>query len=129
MSKLMCPCGHIIVDQTDALPYKAQFFADEDYEASYGRFVEFCADLFQAWQEGNLEQFLTMQFGAEYPKNLDLSDIISDSLSGMRVVFGHLMYECEQCGRLLLFPIAAKNQFASYVPESETRGVLRSHRQ
>ncbi len=32
MSKLRCLCGHVIVDQTDYLPYKAYFIADEDEE-------------------------------------------------------------------------------------------------
>jgi hypothetical protein len=126
LSKIVCPCGHIIVDQSDNLPNKAQFFADEDYDASYEQFILFCVDLIQARQDGKQEQFVALQFGPEYPKNLDLSDIISDKLAGMRAVFGHLMYECEQCGRLLIFSVVGKNKFISYFPEGEIRGILRS---
>ncbi|WP_428390660.1 hypothetical protein [Lichenicoccus sp.] len=27
----LCPCGHVIRDQTDCLPYKARYVADQDY--------------------------------------------------------------------------------------------------
>lgn len=30
MSKLGCVCGHVIVDQTDQIPYKASFITDVD---------------------------------------------------------------------------------------------------
>ncbi len=37
MSKLKCICGHNIVDQTDFLSYKAEYFSDEDNELYYGK--------------------------------------------------------------------------------------------
>ncbi|WP_241775545.1 hypothetical protein [Acinetobacter venetianus] len=30
MSKLGCVCGHVIVDQTNYIPYKASFITDVD---------------------------------------------------------------------------------------------------
>ena len=32
MSKFLCICGHIIVDQTDYMPYKGTILKDEDKE-------------------------------------------------------------------------------------------------
>jgi hypothetical protein len=125
MSKIKCFCGHIIVDQTDNLPYKAHYFADADYQASYEKFIAYCAELIQAREEGRQEEFITNQFGEDYPQQeLDVSDYINDGLAGMLAVFGHFMYECEQCGRLWIQPDTFENKYVTYLPEGETRGVL-----
>jgi hypothetical protein len=126
MSKIVCPCGHIIVDQADNLPYKAAYYADEDYEASFGKYVEMCSGYIKARDEERQEAFIIEHFGKDYPRDLESAVVISDLLAGMRVLFGHTMYECEQCGRLLIFPVVGKNRFVSYTPEGEVRGVLRS---
>ncbi len=126
MSKIVCPCGYIIVDQADNLPYKAAYYADEDDESSFGRFVRMCSEYVKARDEGRQTQFIVEHFGKDYPMDLESADVISDLLAGMRVLFGHGMYECERCGRLLLFPVVRKNRYVSYVPEGEVRGVLRS---
>src|SRR5712692_743036 len=125
MSKMECFCGHLIVDQTDNLPYKAQYFPDQDYRAAFEQFVDFCAELIQAREEGRQEAFIKNRFGEEYPQEeLDVSDFINDSFVGMLAVFGHSMYECEQCGRLWIQPEAFENKYVTYLPEGETRGVL-----
>ncbi len=128
MSKLKCLCGHIIVDQSFDLPYKAQFFSDEDYAASYEKFIAFCTNFIQAREEGRQEEFIADHFGEGYPTNWDISEIIDLMLGGMRAVFGHTMYECEQCGRLWIQPDPEKDHYVCYLPETETRGVLRSRR-
>lgn len=133
MSKFICLCGHRIVDQTDHLPYKAQFFADEDTDASWEQFILFCAELFWASMGGRQKEFLVERFGEEYSQDLTLEDIISDSLGGMRAVFGQVLYECEQCGRLWVEPASLKRKeiyrLVSYFPESEERGVLSSRKE
>ncbi len=128
MSKRICVCGHIIVDQREDLPYKAEYIADEDYEASYGDFITFVTELVEAREHGEQERFIIKRFGEQYPRDLDLSDVISDALTAVRVGFGHTMYECEQCGRLWIQPNPEKDRYVSYLPETETRGVLRSRR-
>ena len=122
----MCLRGHVIVDQTNHLPSKGAFLVDEDDEAAWGKFSAFCAELVQARENGRQKEYITQRFGEEYPLDLQLEDIISDSLGSLRAVFGHRMYECEQCGRLWLQPIASKNHSISYLPETVERGILRS---
>lgn len=122
MSKMRCLCGHTIVDQTVPLLYKAEFIADADFEGYSDRFFTFVADLVKAREQ---DVFLSNNFGENYPRDLDVSSIVSDDLVGLRVVYGHTMYECENCGRLWIQPDPEKNRFVSYVPEEETRGVLR----
>ncbi len=128
MSKLRCLCGYIISDQTEDLPYKAEYFADEDYEGSYGAFIHFIAEFIQMEQQGARNAFLATYFGEKYPQDLTVSDIVSDALTGIRVAFGHTIYECENCGRLWLQRIPGKNSYVPYMPETETRGVLKSQK-
>ena len=127
MSKLRCACGNVIRDQTVDLPYKALFFADADYEA-FEKFVDFCGDLIRAREAGRQIEFVKQHFGEGYPSDLDITDIISDDLAGLRAVFGHTMYECETCGRLWINNIIGNNDYYPYVPEGEARGILRSDR-
>ncbi len=133
MSKIKCLCGHIIVDQTDYLPYKAQFFADEDDELAWERFIVICADFVRAREAGKQNEFIEEKFGEGYPKDLTLEDIINDSLAGMRAVFGHNLYECEHCGRIWIEPASLKGKnrkrLVSYLPENAERGVLSSKKE
>jgi hypothetical protein len=126
---MYCQCGHLIRDTTDNLPYKALFFADGDYAASFERHITFCAGLIQARDEGRQDEFITSHFGENYPKDLSVEDVVSDNVAGLLAAMGHLMYECENCGRLYLQPFLRKNQYVSYVPEGEVRGVLRPWKQ
>lgn len=121
--KFKCFCGNIIRDQTDNLPHKAEYFADEDYEANYGELVTFLAHLVEATENGEQAAFRETY---PNPKELDIADFISDNIAGFRARFGHHQYECEQCGRLWLQYDPRNNLYASYAPETEIRGVLRS---
>ena len=127
--KIQCLCGYIIADQTDSITYKAAFFADQDYEASYGKFISFIIDLLYAKDENTLPYFLNTEFGEEYPKDLSLEDIIADKLNGMLLAFGHTMYECNRCGRLWIRPDVVENKYVTYFPETSQRGILRSDRE
>jgi hypothetical protein len=127
--KILCKCGHIIVDQTDNLPYKGINFADEDDDRSFGKLAEYWADFCLAVKEGKKEEFVTQHFGEGYPNNLEVVDIASDMIGGLLAVFGRQMYECADCGRLWLTARDKEGQriMASYAPESDIRGVLRSY--
>jgi hypothetical protein len=125
MAKIQCFCGHIIADQTDNLPDKARYFADQDYHISFEKFIDYCAELIKAREEGRQKEFISHLFGEDYPQEgLDVSDFINDHLAGMLAVFGHFMHECAQCGRLWIQPDTFENKYVTYLPEGETRGVL-----
>lgn len=125
---MRCLCGYIISDQTDDLPYKAEFFADEDYAGSYGGIIRFITEFIQTEQQGERNAFLAKYFGEKYPQNVAVSSIVSDILASIRVAFGHTVYECENCGRLWIQLIPEKDSYVSYIPEAEARGVLRSQK-
>ncbi len=110
------------------MPYKGEYFADEDYEESYGKFIRFVAALVESEDQEERHTLLTSYFRNGYPLDISVSSIISDALTSIRVAFGHTLYECEQCGRLWLQYIPGTKAYVSYIPETEIRGVLRSRK-
>ncbi|QBD79419.1 hypothetical protein EPA93_26900 [Ktedonosporobacter rubrisoli] len=126
MSKIFCKCGHMIVDQTDNLPYKASVIADQDEELLYDDFFPFIEGLFEAKEHGLLAEYLEEQFGSGYPNDLKIRSIISDAFP--YALHSRRLYECEQCGRLWIQVHPQKDIFTSYLPESSERHVLRSVR-
>jgi len=128
MSKLKCICGHNIVDQTDFLSYKAEYFSDEDNELYYGKLTSFLEKLVKEPTQDREDQFADGRFTEKHSSRLALSDEINDFLAGLRMIFAHDMYECEQCGRLWIQPDPARNELVPYLPETNQRGILKSHR-
>jgi hypothetical protein len=130
MSKLACGCGHTIYDQTDHLPYKARFSADED-----ARYLDDDLDnlvaFVQARERGEEEQFIEHLCGplgevSGAASWYDLRWGLFFTMDRNRDRVKRDMYECEGCGRLWL-QVPDSNRFLSYVPEGEARGILRSY--
>jgi hypothetical protein len=113
MSKLICNCGHIIVDQTDNLPYKAYCFRDEDMDKYYERF-DLVEEFINAIKKGEREAYIHKIFGEEYPTNLKDSSIIHDILWRLESI----MYQCDNCGRVLIQK-GDLNAYFSFLPEDE----------
>lgn len=122
-----CTCGHIIRDQTDSLPYKAKFFADEDEEAIFEAVIESLEAFMTARETGKQDEFLDTHFGETYPKEIDTKSILDDLLLGVSLA-ARCIYECENCGRIFFEKHPEEAQLIRYVPEGESRGVLQSHR-
>ncbi len=127
--KFLCICGHIIRDQTDDLPYKAQFIPDEDKETDFERVVESLEAFMTTRETGKRDEFLCTHFGETYPKDLDTNNIIFDLLSEV-TRSARFIYECENCGRMFIQKHSeyGKNVYGIYLPEEDTRNVLRSQR-
>lgn len=128
MSKLRCRCGHIIRDQTDNLPYKAFFVPDEDADVDMDAVVTQLAQFMAARERGDQGSFIREHLGGAWPDDENPETILYILLTGVIMRSGRLIYECESCGRLWIQKHAEydKNIFASYLPESDERGVLRS---
>lgn len=125
--KFLCTCGHVIRDQTDSLPYKAHFLPDEDQEVVFEAVIDRLEAFMTARETGQQEEFLRTHFGETYPRDLDTRSILNDLLVGV-ILAARLIYECENCGRVLIQKQSAsgKNVYNSYLPEENIRGVLRS---
>jgi hypothetical protein len=128
VSKLRCRCGHTIRDQTDNLPYKAYFVPDEDADADMDAVVAQLEAFMVAREQGRQGAFIRERLGGAWPDDDNAHTIVYILLTGLKMRSGRLIYECESCGRLWIQKHAEydKNIFASYVPESDERGVLRS---
>ena len=124
MSKFACTCGHTNRDNTNNIPYKALCYADEDTDIYFDD-LETIVDLVLARE----------QEARERPSQSEQDERYRNHLKGQffmllrRYHIGHLheAFECEQCGRLWFQVNPDGNTFVSYLPEGETRGVLRSH--
>ncbi|WP_025129774.1 hypothetical protein [Pseudomonas sp. PH1b] len=118
MSKLGCSCGHVIVDQTDDLAYKASLMRDGHEEALY----EGIGHLSQAFQvaaeAGSLDQLLDRTYGktAWRPK---ARDYLGDRLCNLYAASSTCVYECQNCGRLWV-QRGAEHRFVSFAPDSGT---------
>jgi hypothetical protein len=113
MSKLMCECGHIIVDQTDNLPYKANYTRDQDVDDYYKRFDE-VESFLEALKKGDRVAWIKSHFGENYPTNLSDSSIVHDII----LHYDCKIYQCENCGRLLVQKWDV-NSYYSFYPENE----------
>ena len=127
MSKLGCTCGHTIRDNTDSIPYKALCYSDEDTPV-YFEAIETIADLLQARENPTAEQSFPPQ--PEQQKRKERMSL-GHEITRILVYYhgGHRrdVFECENCGRLWLQVNPRENTYVSYLPEGQTRGVLRSH--
>lgn len=90
MSKLLCKCGHVIVDQTDDLPYKSELIRDQDWENVWGALAS--------------------------QRSLD-AEALTDFIIGLKMKYTRDVYECPSCGRLWVQLEPEKNIFRSFAPE------------
>lgn len=109
MSKIGCKCGHVIVDQTDSLPYKASLLRDQEEDAF--------------WDELRREIALLVA-AAESGDKAAIANALEDRISSIQASRQTTVYECQRCGRIMLEK-AVGGRFVSYAPEvGGYQGVL-----
>jgi hypothetical protein len=141
MVKHHCPCGNKLSDNTDALPYKARFLADEDVDKPLVRMVDTLIAFMHAHEagfeaerafliraaataEGMSEEDAAKGFDTS-PSRHDLSKRLLNLLWDYWVPNQRRMFECNECGRILM----QSNKgyyFVPYAPETDERGLLES---
>ncbi|SHH06173.1 hypothetical protein [Pedobacter caeni] len=116
MSKIACKCGHIIVDQTDDLPYKGYYIKDTHIEELYKGF-DHIDQLIDAIKADKREEWIIQNFGnAAYALELSDSSLIHDLwLRNLKV---STIYTCENCERLLVQQ-GEENTYKTYIEEPE----------
>src|SRR5690242_13511496 len=128
MAKFGCTCGHVIRDQTDNLPYKAELYVHQDWHAIWDYWEKHLLPLMRAGQDES-QTFVDPAFPGVGLTASELKDRIWDYLIAPRTTWARTAYECEQCGRVWIQPDPDKNAYVSYLPETEKRGVLRGKAQ
>lgn len=116
MSKLGCICGHVIVDQTDDLPYKASLLRDQEEEAFHQRTADSVQRLLNAVSNGSLDQLIDQQYG-KTPWRPKPDEVFQDRFSGIQAASMTALYECQSCGRLWVQQPGSQ-RFASFTPDS-----------
>lgn len=90
MAKIYCVCGATILDQNEALRYKARFLADRDRD-------DFTAAL---------QTILTRMIDRVGANPAEASELVSEAGSAvheaLRTYMNRHIYQCEACGRLYL---------------------------
>jgi hypothetical protein len=129
--KIKCPCGYFIVDNTDALPYKASLLPDQDEEALWDNLSRGLAELMHArgagqrseWLRTNLSDYL-----GRAPQDMDDELLVYYFATSLRSRYSRTLYQCGGCGRLYLDNPANRSDVVSFVPEDRdaARDVLAS---
>jgi hypothetical protein len=124
MSKIACECGHIIVDQTDYLSYKGDIIPDIFQELLFEKLNTGIVTFIDAIKNGQKEKWIKETFLDSYPLDLDNSNMISDLFYMYYSDHKRIIYQCENCGRVLIQK-GKSDHFASFKPESDDwRNIL-----
>ncbi|WP_225609459.1 hypothetical protein [Pseudomonas sp. PDM11] len=115
MSKLRCKCGHVIIDQSDNLPYKASLLRDRAEYAFWEDVNCQLKPLVEAAQSGD-KAAIKAAFG-EFIPWVKATDNLEDKLSSLLIQRTSTVYECQSCGRLWIQENAGDG-FISYTPEA-----------
>lgn len=127
MGKLGCRCGHVIVDQTDFLPYKAEVLSDQDSGRVWDDTSAAAAEYAALRTAEERRRWIAAYFNEHYPSDMTDAEVIHDILVGGMLRHGRTLYECQACGRLWLQARPDENRFISYAPdEPGGTGVLQS---
>ena len=122
MSKLGCRCGHVIVDQTDSLPYKASLLRDEAENAFWEEVHHALKPLMEAAESGD-KAAIADAYGELAPW-VNATDELESRISSIHAQRMSTVYECPICGRLWVQKDGS-SKFFSYVPdEGGYRGIL-----
>lgn len=119
MSKLACPCGNTIRDNTDSLPYKASLLKDTLCESFSDWLVSELHSYVTAAEQGSIRAWLLSRGYPEDYISLQLGhgDVLHDHLHSEFLGLRRTAYECSVCGRLHVETREA-NVFVAYSPDS-----------
>jgi hypothetical protein len=125
MARLGCTCGHVIRDQTDAIPYKGVIVRDQHIEPFIGECARRVGALIAALQAGTRTTWLQQTFSAEYPTDLPDEAVVHDLITSLLLrKYGSNVYQCEMCGRLWVQDPHGTEQFRAFAPEGIWEGTL-----
>jgi hypothetical protein len=117
MSKIVCNCGNIIVDQTDDLIYKASFICDQNTENISERNLVL-AEFIKAIKNNDRIKWLEKYFGGSIYNMINDEEIINDILLKCEARYQGIIYNCEKCGRIMVEK-DKNNNFISFIPEKD----------
>lgn len=103
MSKIVCKCGNILPDITDNLPYKGYIISDKELFKMY----DFVDELIETGNDQKEPFMMTFR------KNVCV---------GKKYIRLKEVYQCPQCGRMLIENIPGEYSF--FAPEENSKRNL-----
>jgi hypothetical protein len=108
--KFLCDCGHVILDQTDYIPYKARIAKDQDSDYVWGALADDLAAYMTAvtsgdqaaraaWIREHLPNHAAM-LGTPEEQRLTVDYVAWGYVTQLKQRYFIAAYECERCGRL-----------------------------
>ncbi len=115
MSKLACPCGEIICDNTDHLPYKGHLFADTEFFGLFESVSKDIAGFMAARLSGTERKWLAEYFGNETPMSDE--DLAHTIIARYLIHAPMSVYQCQRCGRVHIQHRDGSMWFERFTPE------------
>jgi hypothetical protein len=127
MPKLGCYCGASILDQTDFLPYKGEILKDQDNFAFLAEFTTEMCSYLAAVRTNRLDEWLATR--PWYKDSTDES-VVYRMQVGPWLKYRVLVYECPECGRLLVQENTDSDRFIPFTRgEPGPRVLVSQHNQ
>lgn len=125
MSRMKCSCGYIISDSADDLPYKADLLPDQSFYNFMENVEEDLSGLFEAKNDIEKKEWIRKTLtDPSYPTDVKNSELISDVLTKHYRNSFRSIYQCEDCGRILIQK-GNTNRFISFRPDNDDwKGIL-----
>ena len=98
--KLGCACDATIVDQTDFLPYKAFYIADQDLEDIPNAIEDALTQLVAAITDSH--QLERWRAALHAPATYSARELFMQEVWGSISQYTRTMYQCPECGRVYL---------------------------
>lgn len=117
MSKINCLCGHVIVDQTDNLAYKAIFVRHQDLE-QIDNWTKDIANFIISVKIGKRKEWLNEYFNSDIYDNISDESVVFDIMAKNTFNYESIIYQCEKCGRVLIQK-GNQNEYLSFYPEDD----------
>ncbi len=122
MSKLGCPCGNIIRDNTDYLPYKGHAFTDIEFFPLFEVISKEIAGFIQARVEGRERQWCANYFKNDSPFTDDDEGLVHTVLARHLIHGSFQVYQCARCGRILVQRLDNFNEYDAFTPDERPHG-------
>jgi hypothetical protein len=97
MSKLACPCGEVICDNTDNLPYKGYLFADTEFLGLFEPISRDIAGFIASRLAGTERKWLADYFGSDM--SMDDEELVHTIIARYLIHPPMSVYQCQKCGR------------------------------
>ena len=119
MSMLGCPCGNVIRDNTDYLPFKGHAFTDIEFFPLFEAISKDVAGFIQARLDGREEKWYMDYFKSDSPFTEDDEGLVHTILARYLIHASIQLYQCTNCGRMLVERVDKPNEYDAFTPDEK----------